>query len=76
MIELIVRKYVILAGIAKKHISPHKLRHTFATLLHMKDVDILEIQKLLGHSSITSTQIYTHTHTGKLKSAVDKLTDL
>jgi integrase/recombinase XerC len=75
-IKWIVPKYAKQAGIFKKHISPHKLRHTFATLLHMKDVDILEIQQLLGHSSITSTQIYTHTHPGKLKSAVEKLTDI
>jgi site-specific recombinase XerD len=75
-IEGIVVKYARQAGIFKKGISPHKLRHTFATLLHMKDVDILEIQALLGHSSITSTQIYTHTHSAKLKSAVEKLTDI
>jgi len=75
-VEGLVVKYARQAGIFKKGISPHKLRHTFATLLHMKDVDILEIQALLGHSSITSTQIYTHTYSGKLKSAVEKLTDI
>lgn len=69
----IVRKYVQIAGIGKEKISPHKLRHTFATLLHMNDVDILEIKSLLGHSSITSTQIYTHTNSNKLRSAVDRL---
>lgn len=69
----IVRKYVRIAGIGKEKISPHKLRHTFATLLHMNDVDILEIKSLLGHSSITSTQIYTHTNPNKLRSAVDRL---
>ncbi len=69
----IVRKYVRKAGIGKEKISPHKLRHTFATLLHMNDVDILEIKNLLGHSSITSTQIYTHTNSNKLRSAVDRL---
>jgi len=76
MIEKIVEKYAKLAGIWRKGVSPHKLRHTFATLLHMKAVDILEIQTLLGHASITSTQIYTHTHPGKLKAAVDKLSDI
>jgi len=75
-VEWIVGKYAKIAGIYRKGISPHKLRHTFATLLHMKDVDILEIQTLLGHSSVTSTQIYTHTHPGKLKAAVDRLTEL
>lgn len=69
----IVRKYVRKAGIGKEKISPHKLRHTFATLLHMNDVDILEIKNLLGHSSITSTQIYTHTNSNKLRTAVDRL---
>ncbi|MGI8907780.1 MAG: tyrosine-type recombinase/integrase [Candidatus Sumerlaeaceae bacterium] len=69
----IVRKYVRKAGIGKDKISPHKLRHTFATLLHMNEVDILEIKSLLGHASITSTQIYTHTNAGKLRTAVDRL---
>lgn len=74
-IDKIVKKYIKIAGIKERKISPHKLRHTFATLLHLNDVDILEIQKLLGHSAITSTQIYTHTNPGKLKKAVDKLED-
>ncbi len=69
----IVKKYVRQAGLTKGRISPHKLRHTFATLLHLNEVDILEIQKLLGHASITSTQIYTHTNTQKLRSAVEKI---
>lgn len=72
----IVKKYVTLAGIENRKISPHKLRHTFATLLHMKNVDILEIQRLLGHAAITSTQIYTHTNPDRLKNAVDTLDDL
>jgi integrase/recombinase XerC len=76
MVENIVKKYVRKAGIDKSKISPHKLRHTFATLLHMRDVDLLEIQALLGHTSITSTQIYTHTNPSKLKSAVTKLEKL
>jgi integrase/recombinase XerC len=69
----IVKKYVRKAGITKTKISPHKLRHTFATLLHLNEVDILEIKSLLGHASVTSTQIYTHTNTTKLRSAVEKL---
>lgn len=72
-VENIVRKYVMQAGIFKNKISPHKLRHTFATLLHANDVDILEIQSLLGHASITSTQIYTHTSNSRLRAAVNKL---
>ena len=72
-IHNIVCKYVKKAGLVKDRISPHKLRHTFATLLHLNDVDILEIRSLLGHASITSTQIYTHTNTTKLRSAVETL---
>jgi len=72
----IVRKYVKRAGIGKNRISPHKLRHTFATLLHLNEVDLVEIQRLLGHASVTSTQIYTHTNTGKLRSAVDRLSGI
>ncbi|MFH0795193.1 MAG: site-specific tyrosine recombinase/integron integrase [bacterium] len=72
-VEKKVKFYARKAGIRNEKISPHKLRHTFATLLHMGDVDILEIQKLLGHSNISSTTIYTHTNTEKLKTAVHKL---
>ncbi len=75
-VENIVRKHVLRAGIFKKGVSPHKLRHTFATLLHARDVDILEIQALLGHASITSTQIYTHTSSSRLRAAVKKLDGL
>jgi integrase/recombinase XerD len=50
-----------------KHITPHTFRHTFATLLLEEDVDIKYIQSLLGHSSIATTQIYTHVNTEKQK---------
>lgn len=75
-VENVVRKHVLAAGVFKDRISPHKLRHTFATLLHASDVDILEIQSLLGHASITSTQIYTHTSNSRLRAAVNKLEGL
>lgn len=48
-----------------KKITPHTFRHTFATLLLEEDVDIKYIQNLLGHSSITTTQIYTHVNMAK-----------
>ncbi len=75
-VENIVRKHALSAGVFKDRLSPHKLRHTFATLLHANEVDILEIQALLGHASITSTQIYTHTSSSRLRAAVDKLDTL
>lgn len=56
----LVAKYVRLSGI-NKNITPHVFRHTFATLLLEEGVDIKYIQDFLGHSSISTTQIYLHT---------------
>lgn len=58
-VRFMIQKYTALAGI-DQHITPHMFRHSFATLLLEEDVDIRYIQQLLGHSSITTTQIYTH----------------
>ena len=58
-IERIVKKYAKQAGMTKK-ITPHTMRHTFATDLLRSGADIRSVQSLLGHASITTTQIYTH----------------
>lgn len=58
-VRFMISKYTDFAGIGL-HITPHMFRHSFATLLLEEDVDIRYIQQLLGHSSIVTTQIYTH----------------
>ena len=63
-VRMLVRQLASTCGI-KKHVTPHTFRHTFATLLLEEDVDIVYIQHLLGHSSIMTTQIYTHVNLHK-----------
>lgn len=65
-VRFMIRKYVNLAQI-KKTITPHMFRHTFATLLLEEGVDIRYIQHLLGHSTLNTTQIYTHVTRHKQK---------
>ena len=65
-IRRMIKKYSSLASI-DLHITPHMFRHTFATSLLEADVDIRYIQKMLGHSSITVTEIYTHVTLSKQK---------
>lgn len=67
MIDTINKK----SGLHKSQISPHKLRHTMATLLYQENGDLISLQQLLGHESVSTTQIYTHVSNDKLKQVVE-----
>lgn len=65
-VRFMINRYTQLANL-EQHITPHMFRHSFATLLLEQDVDIRYIQQMLGHSSISTTEIYTHVSNGKQK---------
>lgn len=67
----LVRNYALKAGIVKR-VTPHTLRHSFATTLLNNGADIRSVQELLGHASITTTQVYTHVTNKRLREVHEK----
>jgi integrase/recombinase XerD len=72
-----ISKAAARAGITRpdprQRISPHKLRHTFGSLLAERGADIVAIRDLMGHASVATTQVYLHAHSDRLRREVEKL---
>lgn len=68
-VQLIVEKYLAKAGLSGMGFSPHKLRHTAATLMYQNGVDVRVLKDMLGHENLNTTQIYTHVSSEQLRQA-------
>ena len=68
-VEKLVKKHLSAAGLDSAQYSPHKLRHTAATLMLQNGVDVRTLQEVLGHDHLNTTQIYTHVRDDNLRVA-------
>ena len=72
MVFIIIREAVKRVGIDKS-VSPHTFRHSFATHLLEGGASIRQVQEMLGHESIETTEIYTHLDTSRLRETIEKI---